>query len=527
MKRELAWIALLLSALACGDDSAPGSDAGTDASFDAAIDTMGVDGGFLDVPTDAPLPPQRVLFVGNSYTYFNDLPYNISLIGEASGTPIEAEMIAVGSATLYQHLLAGEGGTGAAERIAMGGLDAVVIQGQSMEASTLTFALEAFPEVLADTNNVWFATWARHGDFFFDPELGPASMNDSNERGYRDAAELAGGVVARVGGAWELARMELPEVRLHQDDLSHPRPEGSLIAACVILQTLTGRTPILPESTPYGLDRDLAEQLCALASRVTCPFETAECDGECIDVVGDPDNCGGCGIVCDGDDPCSRGSCGCSEGYTGCDREYCAYLETDESNCGGCGVECSGGEACTGTCECPDTRVYDFFGGGLPPCDFDGTDRVGCNTAARDYCADYACFTGGYAFPTGHAPTAEEAVCIADTAERTTTLTELATHEPSCTDALTPACVTAIHRYCISEGFVSGFGPIEETADDLKVTCLPSATLYTATTETLQGFASRCVPDPITCGIAAYNWCKAAFHDGGYGPVEPDTVVCF
>jgi hypothetical protein len=524
MFRECTCAVLLLFVIACTDDSDPGSDAGFDASFDAALDPMGLDGGFLDVPPDAPLPTMRVLFVGNSYTYFNDLPYVISQIGEASSTPMEVEMIAVGGATLYDHFTT----TGARERIEMGGLDAVVLQGQSMEASVLTFTLEMFPEVLADTNNVWFATWARDGSHFFDPDLGPASMNASNERGYRDAAELAGGVVARVGGAWEIARMEMPDVRLHQDDGSHPRPEGSLIAACVIHQTLTGRTPILPEATPYGLDRDLAGRLCALASRVTCPFETADCDGACIGVVDDPDNCGGCGITCEGEDPCVSGTCGCPfEGQTGCDREYCARFSTDETDCGGCGVECSGGEACTGTCECPETRVYDFFGGGLPPCDFAGTDRVGCNAAARDYCAGYECFTGGYAFPTGHAPTAEKAVCIADTEERSTTLTELATHEPTCTEALTPACVTAIHRYCVSEGFASGYGPIEQTETALTVTCLPTATLYTATTETLQGFASRCVPDPITCGVAAWNWCEAAFHPGGYGPVEPDTVVCF
>lgn len=517
--RGLTFLCVL--ALACGDDSSS-PDASFDASFDASTDTQGFDGG-LDVGADAPAARRRVLFVGNSYTYFNDLPNVIAAIGEASSTPMDVEMIAEGGATLHQHMTS----TGARERIEMGGLDAIVLQGQSMEAGSLLFTLEMFPDVLEGTNNIWFATWARHGDFFADPEAGPAFMNASNERGYRAAAEFAGGIVARVGAAWEIARMEMPEVRLHQDDLSHPRPEGSLVAACVIHQTITGRTPVLPAATPYGLERDLAEQLCALATRVTCPFETAECDGECIGIVDDPDNCGGCGVVCEGDNPCSGGTCGCPETQSPCNREYCAYFDSDESNCGGCGVECSGGEACTGTCECPATRVYSFFDEGLPPCDFGGTDRIGCNEAARDYCADFACFTGGFAFPSGHAPTSEEAVCLAETEERTTTMTELATHEAGCTESLTPECVTAIHRYCISEGFVSGFGPITESDDELTVTCLPSATIYTATTETLQGFASRCMPDPVTCGIAAHNWCKAAFHDGGYGPVETDTVVCF
>ena len=196
-------------------------------------------------------------------------------------------------------------------------------------------------------------------------------------------------------------------------------------------------------------------------------------------------------------------------------------------------VECSGGEACTGTCECPASRPYSLFDlsdpGDLDTCHMDavGEERLACNAAGHDYCSAMACFSTGIAVPTGHAPTVDKVACIQDSEERTVTLAELATHEATCTDALTPACVTAIHRYCIAEGFVSGHGPIAQTDDDLTITCLPTATVYPVTMEILQGFASRCVPDPVTCGIAAWNWCEAAFHSGGYGPVETDTVVCF
>ena len=525
----MRWLLCVCVLYACGDDSDLGRDAARDAGGTDTSDGSASDGSD-DVRADAAAPLAHVLFVGNSYTYFNDLPVMVAQIGEASGTPLEVEMIAPGGATLYQHFTS----TGARERIEMGDLDAVVLQGQSQEAGGPGWieAATSFAEILTGTQTVWYATWARHGDAFSNPVEGPAVMNANIERGYRDAAAINGDLVARVGAAWELARLELPEVRLHQDDLSHPRPEGSLIAACVIHRTLTGRASVLSEPAPHGIEQNLAEQLCALASRLPCPFEHLECGGACISIVDDVDNCGGCGVTCESGDPCMGGACGCAiEGYSGCDGEYCADLSGDERNCGGCGIECSGGEACaTGTCECPDARVYDLFGVGLPPCHMDamGAERLGCNAAGHAYCAAYECFTSGYAYPTGHAPRIESAACLRDTESRTTTLTELATHEASCADALTPACVTAIHRYCIAEGFASGFGPIAVAGDELTVTCLADANLVSVDATTLAPFASRCTPDPITCGVAAWEYCASVLlHPGGFGPVEPDTIVCF
>lgn len=50
----------------------------------------------------APSPPLRVLFVGNSLTYYNNVPAVFSALAEASGTSVVSDMIVAPGATLTQ-----------------------------------------------------------------------------------------------------------------------------------------------------------------------------------------------------------------------------------------------------------------------------------------------------------------------------------------------------------------------------------------------------------------------------------------
>jgi hypothetical protein len=68
----------------------------------------------------------------------------------------------------------------------------------------------------------------------------------------------------------------------------------------------------------------------------------------------DPNNCGGCGIVCGGLTPlCDRGTCSsrCPSGWGAC-RGACYDLRTDGENCGACGQVCPASETCQqGQCQ--------------------------------------------------------------------------------------------------------------------------------------------------------------------------------
>ncbi len=81
----------------------------------------------------------------------------------------------------------------------------------------------------------------------------------------------------------------------------------------------------------------------------------------CVDPRYDPDNCGGCGVVCAAvpqatrvcdELTCSRTAC--NPGFVDCNGalvDGCeAQLANDPMNCGMCGRSCFGGPCVSGTC---------------------------------------------------------------------------------------------------------------------------------------------------------------------------------
>jgi hypothetical protein len=63
----------------------------------------------------------------------------------------------------------------------------------------------------------------------------------------------------------------------------------------------------------------------------------------------DRSNCGRCGTVCPGDDPCVDGSCTtvCPDGTESCGGE-CVDTSSDRNNCGECDAACAAAETCAG-----------------------------------------------------------------------------------------------------------------------------------------------------------------------------------
>jgi Domain of unknown function (DUF4886) len=192
----------------------------------------------------------RVLFVGNSLTFKNDLPELVHRLGGAR-TPIFAGSFTAPGWQLWQ--FAGDRGL---ERLLHDvHWDVVVLQEQSQIPSFPADdrAREFIPYVerLADearrsgAQPLLFVTWAhRTGDrrnFSGDTY---AAMQQRVVDGYREAAHAASAVVAPVGVAWAKALTRRPQVELWARDGTHPSGAGSYLAACVFYALLTRRSPV-------------------------------------------------------------------------------------------------------------------------------------------------------------------------------------------------------------------------------------------------------------------------------------------
>lgn len=103
----------------------------------------------------------------------------------------------------------------------------------------------------------------------------------------------------------------------------------------------------------------------------SCPTYQTLCNGVCIATTVDPDNCGGCGIVCSPTQACSAGACSssCLPGLTICNRS-CVDVTTDNGNCGVCGHACPPGQGCSGGSCVPTAPIgpapTQCMGGGPP-----------------------------------------------------------------------------------------------------------------------------------------------------------------
>lgn len=207
-------------------------------------------------PTAATLRPSlRVLFVGNSYTLYNDLPWVTEqlAISDPGAKPIHAESVAMMGATLKEHWNDGF----ALKRIREGGpWDYVVLQEQSHMPLADPVEMSKYASLfdheidLAGAKTVLLVTWAPRGH----PEQQAAITGV-----YAMLARELDAKLAPVGPAWQSALASDPNLALYREDAdSHPTSAGTYLAACVIYSTLYGRSPagLTRQISSSGADRN-------------------------------------------------------------------------------------------------------------------------------------------------------------------------------------------------------------------------------------------------------------------------------
>lgn len=214
-----------------------------------------------------------MLFLGNSYTFQNELDRAVADVFAAAGETVEVARLAEPGWRFVDHLDAiGTAGSAHAEAFD-DAHDWVILQEQSQ--------IPGFPDGQADVEasrdaaveldtlaagtggeTMFLMTWGRRDGDASNPDLYPdfLTMQARLTEGYVTYVDLASADgtpawIAPAGLAWQRVYEDVladggdptasdsPFFGLYVDDGSHPSQRGTYLAACVVYASLTGRSP--------------------------------------------------------------------------------------------------------------------------------------------------------------------------------------------------------------------------------------------------------------------------------------------
>lgn len=205
----------------------------------------------------APGKSLRVLFIGNSYTYVNDLPELVKRLLAARGVQLDLEKVVVGGATLERHWKEGKAQAAIHKRP----WDYVVLQEQSSrpfrDREAMFRDARLFHAEIRKTGakTVLYETWAA--------KIAPAEQPKLTDA-YETLGRELGAIVVPAGEAWKRALAQ--GIELHGKDGRHPNLRGSFLAACAFVRILDGQktTPTASIEIGKGAAALTAKQMEAL-----------------------------------------------------------------------------------------------------------------------------------------------------------------------------------------------------------------------------------------------------------------------
>jgi hypothetical protein len=204
--------------------------------------------------------PKRILFVGNSYMYYNDSLHNhvnrlASAADPALQKGIQYKSATIGGAPLWHHNivhLTTPGNLGIKQPFEL-----VIMQGNSTDA--MSDAPRArFRESAVAFNEVITRQGGKVALYMTPAHIKPSNatspdMTSKTADMYVTVGNEIGALVIPVGLAFEEAYRQRPDIKLHQDyDGSHPTLIGTYLAACTVYASVYGKSPVGNSYDYYG-----------------------------------------------------------------------------------------------------------------------------------------------------------------------------------------------------------------------------------------------------------------------------------
>ncbi len=203
----------------------------------------------------------RVLFLGNSYTYYNSMPGLVANMAASTGDTLVWEMEAPGGYTFGGHYTS----MASKNKIKQGNWDYVVLQEQSQapalpyqQVFSNTFLYARLLDSLVNVSNacgetIYYMTWGRkNGDAgscaTYTPQGWPhfctyIGMDSVIRARYETMASDNQAIVSPVSAVWRIVRLQHPNIELYDADESHPSMAGSYAAACAFYTAIFRKDP--------------------------------------------------------------------------------------------------------------------------------------------------------------------------------------------------------------------------------------------------------------------------------------------
>lgn len=231
---------------------------------------------------------KKVLFIGNSYTFGNNLPEMLKVLCASQGVPMETVMLAPGGCSLRRHVEH----TGALDKISQEKWDYVILQDHSLGAIIGRDDMFKYGAILVEAvkkqgaQPFLYETWPRehiqesfygYGEDekirktlvkkmstfleknavftpgFLEQLHSYAPLKDGIHGAYAKLAQDTGAQVVPVGTAWVNCVKAPMMPKLYTADKSHASVHGTYLTACVFYAKITGKSPEgLPATLRWG-----------------------------------------------------------------------------------------------------------------------------------------------------------------------------------------------------------------------------------------------------------------------------------
>ena len=185
---------------------------------------------------------EKILFIGNSFTFYWNLPSQVEKMSIERGLNWEVSHFTVPSARLKDHW----NNPDLKSILESETFDHVIIQEHSTniltgEQGNPKFYFDQITSLIPDSTSIhFFSTWMY-------PSMENLNINNDEYQIEESIKQIIDGTTTKIipiGRAFKLFQEKYPELDILMEDNKHPNPNGSYLASCIIFSHISSETSL-------------------------------------------------------------------------------------------------------------------------------------------------------------------------------------------------------------------------------------------------------------------------------------------